>query len=168
MEQQQVIEGLTVPGQHGPRPTVTDEMKLSAAMPIARQMLSEVSDSVESGAIDIARNGRLHIDGYELAKALESDGWDISREDIDTLDEFERNLDCELAVAEKEWAELNDIQPPLPIGSRVTTPHSGEGEITGIYQYGAAKYEVRLDSNSEQDDACNSRLIIRFEDATAA
>jgi hypothetical protein len=159
---QQSIEGLTVPGQHGPRPTVTDAMKLKAALPIAMEML------FDDGAKDIADNGSLHSDGYTLAKALESDGWDISREDIDTLDEFSHNLSDELEQAEKQWAEINDIQPPLPIGTRITVARSGEGEITGVYQHGAAKYEVRLDSNTAAQDASNTRRIIKFEDAAAA
>jgi hypothetical protein len=168
MEHQQAIEGLTVPGQHGPRPTVTDAMKLAAAMPIAKEMLSGMGDSIEAGAKSIADYGSLHMDGYELAKELEGDGWDITREDVDTLDGFSWNLREELEKAEKEWADGNDIKPPLPIGTRVITPHSGEGEITGVHQHGAAMYLVRPDSYTEQDDANKRRLIIKFEDATAA
>jgi hypothetical protein len=168
MEHQQAIEGLAVPGQHGPRPTVTDEMKLAAAMPIAKEMLSGMSDSIEAGAKSIADYGRLHMDGYELAKELEGDGWHITREDVDTLDGFSWNLSEELEKAEKEWVDGNDIQPPLPVGTRIKTARSGEGEITGVYQHGAAKYTVRMDSNTDQDNASNKRLIIKFEDTVAA
>ncbi len=165
---QQVIVGLTVKGQHGPRPTITDEMKLAAALPVAQQMLSGINDNVESGAKDIADNGYHHIDGYELAKRLESSGWDISRDDIDILDEFSSNLTDELESAETVWAEVNDIQPPLPIGTRITVLRDGEGEITGIYEYAPACYEVRMDSNTDADDASSTRRIIKFEHAIAA
>lgn len=165
---QQTIEGLTVPGQHGPRPTVTDEMKLAAAMPIAKQILTGVNDDVEEGAKDIADNGSIHCDGYELAKALERDGWDIRRDDIDTLDMYSTNLNRELAAAEKTWADVNEIQPPLPIHSRITARNGEEGEITGIYEHGAASYLVRMDSNTDSDDASNRRRIIKFEEAIAS
>lgn len=165
---QQTIEGLTVLGQHGPRPTVTDEMKLAAAMPIAKQMLSGINDDAKAGAKDIAENGYAYIDGYELAKRLERCGWDICRGDIDELDQYDSNLRAELKKAETAWADGNNIQPPFPVGTRVTVPHDGEGEITGIYQHGAARYEVRPDSNTESEDSCSRRVIIKFEDAKPA
>lgn len=150
------IEGLTVPGQHGPRPVVTDEMKLAAAMPIAKQMLSSKSDDVQPEAETIAKHGHLWGDGYELGKALESDGWDIRRDDIDTLDMYSCELLSLLEKAENDWEEGNDIQPPYPIGTVIK-----EGTITGIYQHGAAKYLVKKHGQIHD----NPRLVIKFEDA---
>lgn len=165
---QQTIEGLTVPGQHGPRPTVTDAMKLAAAMPIAKQMLFGRSSGFEEGARDIAEAGYIGSDGYELAKALERAGWDITREDIETLDEYSWNLRDELKKAETAWADGNNIQPPLSIGTRITGKRDEGGEITGICEHCPASYLVRLDSNTSADDASKKRLIVKFEDAKAA
>lgn len=145
------------------RPIVTQEMKLEAA-----QKLCSAVGWPANYAEDIAEQYGMHMDGFELAKALDQRcGWDTSRDDMDELDGMDSNVRELLKAAEKAWFEANNIQPPLPIGAKVNTPNNGKGEITGIYQYDVARYEVKPIG---QDDAAtgNRRFIINFEDAEVA
>jgi hypothetical protein len=98
-------------------------------------------------------------DGFELALALINEcGWDVSREDMETLDQIEYLVRDELKQREKRWAADNNITPPLEIGTMTTL-----GEITGIYSFGVARYEIKL---HDQDDSIRFiRQIVKFEDA---
>ena len=136
------------------RPAVSDEMIVTAATKLAA-----TSGWDHEQALDIASVYRRYMDGYELAKALESDCcWDISVLDVEALDCMGSEVDSLHNEACKQWAEAYNIQPPLPIGTMTT-----RGEITGIYEHGAACYLVRENGSDER-----RRLIIRFEDARAA
>lgn len=111
-------------------------------------------------AADVAKEYRPYMDGYELAKELESRHyWDISVMDVDALDCMDSEVREIHRAACAVWVKENDIQPPLPIGTMTT-----RGEITGIYEHNAAYYQIR--ENGETNDS--RRLIVRFEDARAA
>ncbi|MGQ7956459.1 hypothetical protein ACUTAF_01840 [Pseudomonas sp. SP16.1] len=144
------------------RPTVTEEMKLQAA----QSLVADVGWDAHN-ADDIAANYGYGMDGFDLAKALDKwASWDTSRDDMEELDGMQSRVDQLLHEAEEKWFADNDIQPPLPIGARISI-RDGFGHITEIYQYGVAKYAVKPEG---QDDAAtfNRRLIIKFEDAVEA
>lgn len=137
------------------RPTVTEEMIEQAA-----QKLALNNEWNEDNVADIVKFYRINMDGYELAKRLESHaGWDITVFDVDALDCIDSVVHDILRMAGLQWEKECDIQPPLPVGTMTT-----RGEITGIYEHEAACYLIR--ENGETDES--RRLIVRFEDACVA
>jgi len=138
-----------------PRPAVTRELVAEAA----RKMCEREGWLTGSEADDIARVYRQGMDGYAIARALDDDcGWDCDASVVEALD----NLNHEVRAAHRllclAWARDNNIQPPLPVGTQITI-----GEITGIYEYDAAYYQVR--ATGETNEA--RRRLVRFEDAKA-
>lgn len=98
----------------------------------------------------------MHMDGYELAKELDSVcGWMPTAQDVETLDNFGFALREALRLECLSWARDNNVLPPLPVGSLTTM-----GEITGIYEYDGACYEIRKYGDTDP----NRRHIVRFED----
>lgn len=138
------------------RPKITPE--LIEATAVAFGMSNGWDADQAADLTRVYRGG--HMDGYELAKALDSEcGWSPTAQDVETLDGF-----CdEVRAAHRKvciaWANENNIQPPLPVGS-ITT----QGEITGIYAHDAACYEIRRAGDTEP----TRRYIVRFEDAREA
>lgn len=137
------------------RPKVTPKMILQAAQKLAADNQWD-ADKVA----DIVKCYRIHIDGYELAKELESCcSWDISVMDVEALDCMDSEVREIHRAACLKWAKKHNIQPPLSIGT-ITT----HGEITGISSHDAASYLVRKHGETNE----SRRLIVRFEDARAA
>lgn len=138
------------------RPKITNEFVAEIAATFCKknrwsaEQASDLADAYDS-----------HMDGYELAKALESDYcWDISVQDVDTLDCFDFEVSNAHRKACLEWAKANNIQPPYPIGTMTT-----RGEITGIYEHAGATYLIR-EPNEKVDSS--RRLLVKFEDARIA
>jgi len=139
------------------RPTVTKEMILAAAEVVAAK--------IDADAESIADHYRHPMDGWELAKALDTYAyWDTTKDDMEALDEVEWLVRSALEKAEKEWFDSNDIQPPYPIGTTLSCGGRGVGVITGISSRSPATYEVKPDG---QDDASSGtrRWLIKFEEA---
>jgi len=143
-----------------PRPTITDEMVIEAA----RDEYPE-----EGLAEDIAKQYERHMDGYELAKALDRwEYWDSNRDDVDRLDSVVMQVERRLREAEAAWAKAYDIQPPYPVGTKVKVPRHGIGEITGVAsKHSPACYLIKPEG---QDDATTGerRYIIKFEEVELA
>lgn len=134
------------------RPTVTPAMIAEAADALAKR---ERWDSGQ--AADLASVYRGHMDGYELAKQLESRyGWIISVMDVEALDCMSSEVDALHRKVCIGWASENQIQPPLPIGTMTT-----RGEIAGIYEHEAATYRIRAHGETQE----GRFLLVRFEDA---
>ena len=112
-------------------------------------------------AADLARVcDNAYMDGYELAKALDSMcGWLPTAQDVETLDNFGCNLREEHRQACIAWARDNNVPPPILVGT-ITT----QGEITGIYAHDGACYEIRKPGDTDP----TRRYIVRFEDAREA
>ena len=139
------------------RPKVTDEMIKTAARKVAENT-SHVSNK-EDLAEAIADVYETHMDGFEIGKALDSEGWSVNTMMVDDLDCMDGNIREIHREVCKRWEVENDIKPPLPIGSIIK-----EGEITGSYEHEAASYAVK--EIGQDDIKCgNRRKIIRFEDA---
>lgn len=156
-----------------PRPKkLTPEMALIAAREIAEELAKYghiPADEIEAHAGDIAKYGSPHEDGYDLAKSLENHCyWNCDFQMAETLDGYAHTAHEALRKAEKEWAEHNNIQPPLPIGQRVKTAHGEIGTIDDIYKYGAAQFLVKLENDPDAEPPKNARRIINFEDAVPA
>ena len=135
------------------RPKITKEMVLEAAKAIA--------ENVGGDAETIAHHYRHPMDGYELARELDRyAGWDyLTMFDVEELDNLSGIVSDLHRKAEKKWVEENNIQPPLPIGTRIT-----QGVIDSVCDYSAAKYRVKENGCTQ-----NGRfLLIKFEDAVAA
>lgn len=135
-----------------PRPRVAESMIQEAA--------SEVVQRVSGiRVMDIVSHYRHPMDGYDLAMKLNMyEGFDVSREEMETLDEVESYVRHSLKEAEKAWFETYDIQPPYPIGTRIK-----QGVIAGISDYDVATYEVK-ENGCTQD---GRYLLIKFESAVA-
>jgi hypothetical protein len=133
------------------RPQITKELILEAAR--------QVAASVDGDAETIAMHYRHPMDGYQLARELERFAcWDPTMEDVWELDAMNSIVSDLHRKAETEWAQANNIQPPLAVGTRIA-----QGVIEGICDHMAARYLVK-------EDGCTQAgrfLLIRFEDARA-
>ena len=134
------------------RPTITQEMKLAAAMQVAKNL-------VDGDAEVIASAYSYPMDGYQLARELDDRHyWSISASDVDELDAMDALVRQELERAEKEWAEREAITPKLAVGTAIK-----RGVVAGVSEHSPARYRVK-----EHGCQQNGRfLLIRFEDAEA-
>ena len=151
---------------------LTDEMKLAAAKATAADLLKDgqiEAYQFDDSVANLAKHGRLHIDGYALAKYLDNYcGWEIDAQMVETLDGFSWHAQHEVDVAEKAWAEATKPVPPHGIGTRVSIDSFNgpqTGTIDGIYEYGPAKYTVKIDGDKQAGFPMNARRIVNFEDA---
>jgi len=127
------------------RPRVTQEIINAAAAAFSKNY-------PEFEANDISRTYVHPMDGYELAKELETyRNWGIDFDVCDTLNGFQNYVEYEHLKICKVWAET--IEPPFPIGARIK-----EGVITGIYEHTPAAYIVQVDGEPE-----TTKRIIKFE-----
>ena len=134
------------------RPKITKEIILEAALKVA-------SNIEDCDADIIAENYRHPMDGYELARELDrEEGWDLTMLDVEKLDAMSSIVSRLHAEAEKLWVKKNDIQPPLPIGTKIK-----EGVIDSVYQHSAARYCVKADGCTQD----GRFLLIKFEDAVS-
>ena len=134
------------------RPTITREMILEAAAQVAKHLNDGDPET-------IADHYTHPMDGYQLARELERwASWDITMRDAEELDSMSSIVGRLHQAAEKQWALENNIQPPLPVGTRIQ-----RGVIEGVSEHMAARYLVK-------EDGCTQAgrfLLVRFEDARA-
>lgn len=155
------------------RPRVaTAEMKERVARSIATDLATEghiEPSDIDQSVADLAKVARPHMDGYEIAKALEDRCyWDCNLAIAEILDGFGSELDSEVRKAQKDWATSNNIQPPHPNGTPITIKGfrgSETGVIEGVYEHGAAQYLVIIDGDPAASGPAQSRRIVNFEDA---
>lgn len=155
------------------RPTkLTDEMSKRAAQKVAAALCEAgcIVDSELSGcADDIATQATRYGDGYSLAKNLDDYcGWDCNFEMAEILNNFSHYASEEIAAAEKQWFAEHAPQPQFSSGTRIKIKSGEHGVVDGIYEYGHAKYLVKIDGDPRADGPSHSRRIIDFEDAEAA
>lgn len=152
-----------------PRPKFSPELARFAAEDIVAELIkgghldgAQRDDSVA----DLVKHGRSHEDGYQLAKNLDDYAhWDCDFQMCEILDGFACAVSSHITKAEKDWVALTAPQPPFPIGTRIRVGRSEPGEITGIYEYGAAKYLVKIDGDPRGAGPHGSRRVVNFEDA---
>lgn len=138
------------------RPQVTQEMRLEAA-----RMVAAESEWGDHKVDDMMRHWRSGMNGYELAKELESCcGWKIDLYTVEQLDSLHVCLWRIHQKACRDWVKEHNIQPPLPVGTMTT-----DGEITEICPHTPAYYLIRPhDAPPDSSD----RLIVPFEDVRVA
>lgn len=147
--------------KYPPRPAVTDDMKRAAATELVNEQVWP-----DACIEDIVSEFTPGMDGFDLAKNLDKwKGWSTSRSDMEALDDMETKVDELLRAAEKTWVSEYDVQPPLPIGTRVKHRHV-TGVITGICDHWSARYLVKEDGQDDES-AAYRRVILTFEAAEA-
>lgn len=147
---------------------LTPEMAMRAARATAGD-LAKIGlidpEEIDAHAIDIAKYGRRHRDGYELAKDLDNYCyWNCDLQMAEELDVFSEHARHEIETAEKEWASKNAITPPFPNGTRVKLKTGEVGTIDEVYAYGVAKFLIKIDGDRSARPPTNSRRIVNFED----
>lgn len=148
---------LTMPGIPAPpRPDVTDEIIAAA--------VEKVALSTSLDASDILREYSYPMDGFRLAKELIRDHIDVDRDDIDELDNIDYEVRSRVDEQVREWVKQHNIQPPLPIGAKVTFRRYCEFTIEEI-DFENAQYRLKLVG---QDDEATGyrRHIVDYEDVT--
>lgn len=152
-----------------PRPKFSSEIAKIAAAEIVSRLIRNghlTDEDREDRVSEFAKHGGRHADGFEIAKALEDHAWwDCDFQMAEILDGYGSAVYRAIEREEKAWAERVKPQSTLPVGARVNLPLGRRGEITGIYEYGPAKYLVKVDGEADAEPPTNSRLIINFEDA---
>lgn len=98
-----------------PRPQINKQIIEAAAEVFVRENIDSLPEYLESEDLveHLVKHFARHKDGFELAKDLECEGWDITAETVQLLDEFDIHIGNALQDAEKEWIKTNNIQPPL-------------------------------------------------------
>lgn len=153
MNTQTVIEGVVPP----PAPKRTPAMVKEAVLAYIKRHNLDWGDDPEQAAEDISNEWYWGIDGYQLAKDLDTGcGWIISTQDVEDLDNITSVVQDAEEQARKAWVAEWDIKPPLPIGTRIA-----EGVIAGINKYNAARYDVKQNGCTVE----GRFLLIKFEDA---
>lgn len=151
--------------------TVTATMRRAAAERTIAAMVGggHLTEAEREPSVDsLAAIGERHMDGYQIAKRLDDAyGWDCDLQMAEALDDFARHLDDELKTAEKAWFERVRPQPPFPDGTVVAFGRDGLGTIDGVYAYGPAKYEIKVDGDAQADGPTRRRTIVNFEDVRA-
>jgi hypothetical protein len=153
MNTQTVIEGVTPP----PAPQRTDAMVKAAVLAYIVRHNLDFGDA-DQAAADITGEYHDGMDGYELAKSLESNcGWgNLCLQDAEDLDSVSSVVRDAEEAARAAWVAEWDIQPPLPVGTRIQ-----QGVIADVYEYAAARYAVKANGCTQD----GRHLLVKFEDA---
>lgn len=141
--------------KYPPRPKATREIIMQAAAKVA----DAICDS-STAAQDIAdAYERRGPGGFDIARELDINGWDITASDVEELDGMQFEIDRAVRELEEAWVKENDIQPPLAIGIEIE-----EGVITGVCEHWSARYLVKERGCTREGRS----LLIKFENAKAA
>ena len=154
---QTVIEGVAPP----PAPRRDKAMVLAAVRSYIELHANGDWGDLDQAASDIANAWHYGMDGYELAKALESSyhWYGLCFDDAEILDGISDVVRKAEETARKAWANEWDIKPPLPIGTVIT-----QGTIVALNEYSAAAYNVKQNGCTQD----GRFLIVKFEDAVPA
>ncbi len=148
---------------------LTAEMLAATAKEIATDLIkaSHFKEDDRAGIEeDLAKVGDAWKDGYRLASDLEDRcGWDPDAMMVEELDSFATLARRQIELAQKAWAETESIQPSHPVGTRVVLKSKETGEITGVYEHGAAQFLVKIDGDPAAEMS-NARRIVYYEDVT--
>lgn len=147
------------------RPTFDATLKAAAVASLAAQL--EAAGHIPAGEREdrisqlTASIRSQYCNGYDIAKVLDDrEGWNITVDLVDDLDAWSTHASEAVQEAETSWALRNNIQPQLKPGERVEFGDRKErGYIHGVYKYGPAKYEIRVDGTPD-----NQFRIVNFED----
>lgn len=151
-----------------PRPkTLNWEMRKTASEALAGRLLTQgiVIGDLDELSRDIASVARLYMDGYEIARMLESPpyNWGCNLEIAEALDDFHFVAESLLTEQQFRWAKEHNITPVFNSGDHVKARWGGEyinGVIVGVYEHKPAQYTIQ-----RTDTHDNSGLaVVNFED----
>lgn len=141
------------------RPDLTDEIVKAASLKIANGF-SGLDSNAKQKLVDlICATYEDGMNGYELAKEVESSGWDreINPSFVEDLDFMSFACDTLLEEAQREWVVKYGIEPKLKIGTKVR-----QGTITGVHSRTPAAYMVKPHGQDDEKSG-HARHIIHFE-----
>lgn len=110
-----------------------------------------------------------HQSAYELAKAMERDGWTISENDLDEIGLVYDHISDAHKKAQIDWLSRNKITAPFPAGTYVKFKH-GRQELTGVikereaYSSRFGQYVIAVDEQFNYGKGCP---IVNWEDVEA-
>lgn len=110
-----------------------------------------------------------HQRAYELAKAMDSDGWNISEDDLESLSLIYDYISDAHKKAQVQWISKNNITAPFPAGTHVKFKH-GRQELTGVikeleaYSSRFGQYVIAVDEHFNYGNGCP---IVNWEDVEA-
>lgn len=150
-----------------PRPKIDKEIITKAAKVFIKDNIGSLPDDIAAEDLvgHLVKHFADYKNGFELAKDLEWEGWDIDAETVQVLDDFGNYVTKSLHQAEKEWIEQNNIQPPFPENTEVEYMYGRvlrKGVITGIYPHRAGMYEIRENGHNDQEHG-KCRIILKWE-----
>ena len=139
------------------RPTATPEIIAEAAKKVAKSMGADPRDLAEwaEGIAEAYSNGN-RVDGFEIAKVLDAQGWNLDANDVTELNDLHDHVKMAVDRLCKAWVEENDIQPPFEAGTAIK-----QGVIAGVYGHKPAYYMVKEHGCTND----NRHLLVKFEDA---
>lgn len=92
------------------RPQINKQIIEAAAEVFVRENIDSLPEYLESEDLveHLVKHFARHKDGFELAKDLECEGWDITAETVQLLDEFDIQIEDALQVQKK-----NGLKPTI-------------------------------------------------------
>lgn len=141
-----------------PRPEITDDMILEAAKAMVEKL------GGDADAETLANAYHPGMDGFDLAKELDkSYGWDVTRAEMEMLDEMDTLVDRAHLAACRKWFEENNIQPPYPVGAHVQYRPGATGTIADTYTANGYRVGYYLIDPDERRPG-GGRPLVKFED----
>lgn len=108
-----------------------------------------------------------HDDGFEIGQKLNSNGWDLGRNEFEDLDYLSSCIEQAHKKLVKQWIEDNQITPPYPIGTHVKFDHTKKG-LTGVIKedgvgsrHYVGQYAIEVDAIHNYG---NGYPIVNWED----
>lgn len=134
------------------RPKHSDKLIIEQAAKIhAEEIARQIKGlDVEQLAEDLVANYRSYNDGYELAKDLEREGYEIDVEFVNLLDDFDSRVGAVQREEEKKWVKMVGFEPKFKVGDRVDmgerrgSHHERYGYVDKIVAE-SAEYYVKTD-----------------------
>jgi len=137
------------------RPKRSDKLIIEqAAKKHAEEIARQIKDiDAEALAEDLVEHYRSYQNGYDLAKDLEREGYEIDVEFVNLLDDFDYAVGSAQRDAEKEWVQKVGFTPEFKVGDHVDM---GKAYGKNNERYGfvseikmeSAEYYVKSNSDS--------------------
>lgn len=138
---------------------------------LMNKLLTEVANNISEmdvcyGSVDDIvgdlKSCNLYDDGYQIAKNLESKGYDIDSDFVTFLDLISFDLYKELKEYQKRWVKLKQLKPKFKVGdkldktSNIFRLEGNEFHVNDIYEE-SGEYVISYDRNK------NGGRILPFE-----
>lgn len=150
------------------RPVMNDAIRIQGAKNAIAGGLGCISDGDDEEEIEafvsaIAKCHPYLCDGYELAKDMEWEGFDVDRSFVDDMDDVCDHISTALRNAVIKWGKEHCPVPPFEIGTELKVDGFDGieyGIIEGIYEATCADYLVKM-----RECEHGGHRVIKFEEA---